>query len=162
MCSRFFLNFNFPEREYRCLGQWTEDGLIYTYTERRDAIGHECFVGLVTAKGDIYLREAGGNCERGQEPLKYGMRLSQVSKCYNGSNRRRGGGRSTTRSPSMTRWRTVSPAAQPSSATALPRWREREFGNDVGGGAAKSSAGASALLLALLAAFVRSLSCCSL
>ena len=160
MCSRFFLNYNSAEREYRCLGQWTEDGLIYTYTERRDAIGHECFVRLVTAKGDIYLREAGGNCERGQEPLKYGMRLSQVSKCYNGSNRRRG--QSTTRSPSVTRWRTVSPAAQPSSATALPRWREREFGNDVGGGAAKSSAGASALLLALLAAFVRSLSCCSL
>ena len=41
----------YEEREYRCLGQWREDGLIYTYTERRDMIGYECFVGLVTAKG---------------------------------------------------------------------------------------------------------------
>lgn len=40
--------------------------MIYTYTERRDMIGYECFVGMITAKGDIYLREAGHNCERGQ------------------------------------------------------------------------------------------------
>ncbi|XP_059091334.1 uncharacterized protein LOC131886899 [Tigriopus californicus] len=38
----------FEEREYRCLGEWREDGLIYTYTERRDMIGYECFVGLVS------------------------------------------------------------------------------------------------------------------
>ena len=55
---------------------------MYTYTERRDMIGYECFVGLITAKGDIYLREAGNNCERGQEPLRYGMRMSRVAQCY--------------------------------------------------------------------------------
>ena len=33
-------------------------------------IGYECFVGVLTAKGDIYLLEAGQNCERGHEPMK--------------------------------------------------------------------------------------------
>ena len=99
------------EREYRCLGQWKEENLIYTYTERRDQIGYECFVGLITQKGDIFLKEAGNNCERGQEPLKYGMRLTQVSKCY-----------------SNPRIRTSPPTKRP-KATALPRWRERELNN---------------------------------
>ena len=85
--------------------------MIYTYTERRDQIGYECFVGLITQKGDIFLKEAGNNCERGQEPLKYGMRLTQVSKCY-----------------SNPRIRTSPPPKRP-KATALPRWRERELNN---------------------------------
>jgi hypothetical protein len=69
----------FEEREYQCLGQWEEDGVIYTYTERRDMEGHECFT---TKKGEIFLQEAGNNCERGQEPLRYGMRMSRVAECY--------------------------------------------------------------------------------
>ena len=75
-------------------------------------IGYECFVGLITKKGDIFLKEAGNNCERGQEPLKYGMRLTQVSKCY-------------------TNPRFVIPNRQQNKpkATALPRWRERELNN---------------------------------
>ena len=72
----------FEEREYECLGQWEENGVIYTYTERRDMMGHECFVGATTKKGEIYLQEAGNNCERGQEPLKDGMRMSRVAECY--------------------------------------------------------------------------------
>lgn len=72
----------FEEREYQCLGQWEEDGVIYTYTERRDMLGHECFVGVTTQQGEIYLQEAGNNCERGQEPLRYGMRMSRVAECY--------------------------------------------------------------------------------
>ena len=128
-----FLSY-FPEREYRCLGQWTEEGLIYTYTERRDMIGYECFVGLVTAKGDIYLREAGNNCERGQEPLKYGMRLSQVSKCY-GSRRWRA---STTRKPRK-------------RITALPTWRERQLqDNGIDSGAARDGLTATTALLLML------------
>ena len=70
------------EREYQCLGQWEEDGVIYTYTERRDMAGYECFVGVTTKKGEIFLQEAGNNCERGQEPLRYGMRMSRVAQCY--------------------------------------------------------------------------------
>ncbi len=34
------------EREYRCLGNWEEDGILYTYTQRRDMPGHQCFVRL--------------------------------------------------------------------------------------------------------------------
>jgi len=71
----------FEEREYQCLGQWEEDGVIYTYTERRDMEGHECFVGVTTSKGEIFLQEAGNNCERGQEP-RNGMRLNRVAECY--------------------------------------------------------------------------------
>ena len=72
----------FEEREYQCLGQWEEDGVIYTYTERRDMDGYECFVGVERKKGEIFLQEAGNNCERGQEPLRYGMRMSRVAQCY--------------------------------------------------------------------------------
>jgi hypothetical protein len=72
----------YEEREYECLGQWEEDGVIYTYTERRDMEGHECFVGAITKKGEIYLQEAGNNCERGQRPLQEGMRMSRVAECY--------------------------------------------------------------------------------
>ncbi|XP_040565962.1 uncharacterized protein [Lepeophtheirus salmonis] len=75
----------FEEREYSCLGQWTDedDGLIYTYTRRKDMIGFECFVAVMSPRsGDIFLREASHNCERGQTPKRNGMKLTQVSKCY--------------------------------------------------------------------------------
>ena len=72
----------YEEREYECLGQWIEDGVIYTYTERRDMDGYECFVGATTKKGEIYLQEAGNNCERGQAPTRDGMRMSRVAECY--------------------------------------------------------------------------------
>jgi hypothetical protein len=35
----------FEEREYQSLGQWEEDGKIYTYTKRRDVEGHEVWNG---------------------------------------------------------------------------------------------------------------------
>ena len=80
-------------------------------------IGYECFVGLITAKGDIYLREAGNNCERGQEPLKYGMRLSQVSKCYGQRNGHRGG------HVGLHRWSQTTQRPRRKHVTALPSWR---------------------------------------
>ena len=122
----------FSEREYRCLGQWTEEGQIYTYTERRDMIGYECFVGVLTAKGDIYLLEAGQNCERGHEPMKRGMRLTQVSKCYG-----------------HPKWRPQSTRRPPSRPriTALPTWRERQL-------EASSSAAVTASILLLVASLV--------
>ncbi len=112
------------EREYRCLGDWVEDGLIYTYTERRDMIGYECFVGLVTAKGDIYLREAGHNCERGQEPLTHGMRLSQVSKCYGSSHHHRWRHKKT-----KTTTRPRPPPPSPPRRKALPSWTDNNGGS---------------------------------
>ena len=74
----------YEEREYRCFGQWKESGtgLVYTYTERRDIPGKECFVGI-TMDGDErhMVTEAGANCERGHQPQKYGMTLRRQSKC---------------------------------------------------------------------------------
>lgn len=45
--SRLWANLSgFPptEREYRCLGNWEEDQVLYTYTQRRDTTGYQCFV----------------------------------------------------------------------------------------------------------------------
>ena len=73
----------YEEREYRCFGQWTEPetGLVYTYTERRDILGHECFVGLDIDSDKSIVTEAGANCERGHQPRKYGMTLQRQAKC---------------------------------------------------------------------------------
>ena len=110
---------------------------MYTYTERRDMIGYECFVGLITAKGDIYLREAGNNCERGQEPLKYGMRLSQVSKCYGQRNGHRGGHAGLNH-----RWRAATTRRpRRKHVTALPSWRS----NVVDSGAVPSASLAASI-----------------
>merc|ERR1711944_350272 len=36
----------YDDREYQCFGQWEEDGLLYTFTKRRDIPNvYECFVG---------------------------------------------------------------------------------------------------------------------
>jgi hypothetical protein len=75
----------FSEREYRCLGQWEENGVIFSYTQRRDVLGYECFVGVVTSDGSIYIKEAAVNCLRGQDPLRNGMQLVQtgMASCRN-------------------------------------------------------------------------------
>ena len=109
-------------------------------------IGYECFVGLITKKGDIYLKEAGYNCERNQEPLKYGMRLTQVSKCYVNP-------RLSTRLST-----TLEPAKRP-KATALPRWRERELNNFIDSGSASSRT--LSMLSLWLVTFVSCLFTCS-
>ena len=50
--KQFFLypcvTFSSSDREYLCLGEWEEDGLLYTYTRRIHNPRHECFVGRVT------------------------------------------------------------------------------------------------------------------
>lgn len=73
----------YEEREYRCFGQWEEPetGLVYTYTERRDILGYECFVGLDIDEDRNIVTEAGSNCERGHQPRKYGMTLQRIAKC---------------------------------------------------------------------------------
>lgn len=74
----------YEEREYRCFGQWREPstGLVYTYTERRDIPGKECFVGVTLDDDDRHMvTEAGANCERGHQPEQYGMTLMRQSKC---------------------------------------------------------------------------------
>lgn len=72
----------YEEREYKCFGQWKEeDGLIYTYTERVDIPGNECFVGVTIDQDKNMVSEAGQNCERGHQPKKYGMTLHRQAKC---------------------------------------------------------------------------------
>jgi len=72
----------YEEREYRCLGKWTERGILYTYTERTDVLGYECFVGLIISDSELFIKEAGEHCQRDVEPLKMGMKLSRQATCY--------------------------------------------------------------------------------
>ena len=131
-------------------------------------IGHECFVGVLTAKGDIYLLEAGQNCERGHEPMKFGMRLSQVSKCYGSHHPKLKTwqqqlkhlelGHDTTKKPT---WASSSSDIYVDQtnrkAQALPTsWRERELLNDnyIYSGSTKYQTSSSVVLLALLILFM--------
>ncbi|KAK3877277.1 hypothetical protein Pcinc_018001 [Petrolisthes cinctipes] len=71
------------EREYRCLGQWSETGVTYTYTERRDQTGYECFAGVMVDDDELYIMEAGTDCQRGLQALSYGMKLLKQAPCLN-------------------------------------------------------------------------------
>ncbi|KAJ6634781.1 hypothetical protein Bhyg_13360 [Pseudolycoriella hygida] len=71
----------YEEREYRCLGQWEEKGLVYTYTQRRDVGTYECFVGGIKSDKTIFIKEAGEHCQRHVNPYKYGMELNKVAFC---------------------------------------------------------------------------------
>ncbi|XP_037050218.1 uncharacterized protein LOC119084372 isoform X1 [Bradysia coprophila] len=73
----------YEEREYRCLGQWEEKGLVYTYTQRRDVGTYECFVGGMMSDQKIYIKEAGEHCQRHVNPYRYGMELNKVASCKN-------------------------------------------------------------------------------
>lgn len=70
------------DREYQCLGQWEEDGQLFTYTKRRDVPGYECFIGSVDQMNGIYLIEGGVNCRRGLRVTSFGMKLTKKSNCY--------------------------------------------------------------------------------
>ncbi|CAG2112019.1 unnamed protein product, partial [Medioppia subpectinata] len=70
------------EREYRCLGNWEEDGVLYTYTQRRDMPGHQCFAGKIYRSGDeAFIKEAGESCVRGEDPLIFGMKITKHASC---------------------------------------------------------------------------------
>ncbi|XP_046406160.1 uncharacterized protein LOC124171057 [Ischnura elegans] len=73
----------YEEREYRCLGQWEEDGVMYTYTQRRDIGSYECFVGSIVTNSEIYIKEAGEHCQRNVNPLLDGMKLTKRGSCQN-------------------------------------------------------------------------------
>lgn len=70
----------YEEREYQCLGQWEENGLLYAFTYRRDLNTHECFVGAMMAEKTIFIKEAGENCQRNLNPHRYGMELNKIGK----------------------------------------------------------------------------------
>ena len=72
----------YEEREYRCLGKFADRGLTYTYTERRDVLGYECFVGVIINDGELFIKEAGEHCQRDVEPLRLGMKVTRQATCY--------------------------------------------------------------------------------
>ncbi|XP_043282381.1 uncharacterized protein [Venturia canescens] len=75
----------YEERTYLCLGQWEENGVMYTYTMRNDTGTNECFVGLIVNDEEIYIKEAGDHCLRNIDPQKEGMRLYKKGQCYGNS-----------------------------------------------------------------------------
>ena len=60
----------YEESEYRCLGKFADRELTYTYTERRDVFGYECFVGVIINDGELFINEAGEHCQRDVNPLR--------------------------------------------------------------------------------------------
>lgn len=76
------MNFlKFEEREYKCLGQWMENGFIYTYTKRVDVGTYECFVGAQHIDNRIFIKEAGEHCQRNIDPNRFGMELQKTKFC---------------------------------------------------------------------------------
>ncbi|XP_063971835.1 uncharacterized protein LOC135159751 isoform X2 [Diachasmimorpha longicaudata] len=75
----------YEERKYLCLGQWEEQGVMYTYTMRNDTSTNECFVGLIVSDEEIYIKEAGDHCLRDIDPRREGMRLYKKGQCYGNS-----------------------------------------------------------------------------
>ncbi|XP_063845974.1 uncharacterized protein LOC135091863 isoform X4 [Scylla paramamosain] len=71
----------YEERDYRCLGQWSEGGVMYTFTHRRDVDTYECFAGVVVNPNEIFIIEAGTSCQRGLQPLAHGMKLVRQATC---------------------------------------------------------------------------------
>ncbi|KAK8378588.1 hypothetical protein O3P69_011223 [Scylla paramamosain] len=66
-CAERYSDCNNPEimfytREYRCLGQWMEGDVTYTYTERRDQATYECFAVEVVDGDEMFIMEGGVNC----------------------------------------------------------------------------------------------------
>ncbi|CAG9816708.1 unnamed protein product [Phaedon cochleariae] len=74
----------YEEREYQCLGHWSESNLLYTYTQRKDVAAgtYECFVGSIINDQEIYIKEAGEHCQRHVDPLRYGMKLIKKQPLY--------------------------------------------------------------------------------
>lgn len=71
----------YEEREYRCLGQWEEKGVVFVYTQRRDIDAYECFVGVMMSDKKIFIKEAGEHCQRNLNPYKHGMELHKMAYC---------------------------------------------------------------------------------
>lgn len=72
----------YEDREYRCLAHWEEDGMVYTFTQRRDTSGYQCFVGNISSDGkEAFVREAGDHCGRGSDHSSPTMRVKRIRLC---------------------------------------------------------------------------------
>ena len=72
------------DRDYQCLGQWEEDGALFTMTRRRDVdVGVvECFVGFYDEQKGLFLMESGPTCRRGLPAVQKRMLLTKKSKVF--------------------------------------------------------------------------------
>lgn len=73
--------FEFSERKYQCIGQWTENNIIYTYAKRLDVPTYECFLGALASSEEIFIKEAGEHCRRDIDPYRYSMQLNKTQAC---------------------------------------------------------------------------------
>ena len=82
------------ERQYRCLGTWQEDGVLYTYTQRLDALSYECFAGRVMPDGRVFIGDAGTQqgCRRAVDPATSGMLIKSIGRSAGGHGLMGGGG----------------------------------------------------------------------
>lgn len=72
----------YEQREYRCLGQWEEEGHLYALTYRPDIHSYECFVGKLKNNDQVvYIKEAGSSCTRGLLPEVLGMKMHRKDAC---------------------------------------------------------------------------------
>ncbi|XP_018022675.1 uncharacterized protein LOC108678720 isoform X2 [Hyalella azteca] len=111
----------YEDREYRCLGRWSEGGVTYTYTHRIDVDTYECFAGVVVNTKEIFIIEAGTSCLRGLQPLAHGMKLVQRATCSD--LRERAAATSTTTTSPATA--TASPNAPDNREAEMhPWWRD--------------------------------------
>lgn len=69
------------ERRYQCIGQWTENNIIYTYAKRLDVPTYECFLGALASPEEIFIKEAGEHCRRDIDPYRYSMQLNKTNAC---------------------------------------------------------------------------------
>ncbi|RXG52850.1 hypothetical protein Avbf_13047, partial [Armadillidium vulgare] len=75
------------EREYQCVGQWEENNVVYALTQRTDIHTYECFVGISTSQGVVYIKEAGSYCNRNVKPDEFGMKTVIKEECIEESSR---------------------------------------------------------------------------
>lgn len=54
---------------------------MYAYTRRTDVPTFECFAGAMDINEEIFLKEAGENCQRNADPYRYGMQMNQTTTC---------------------------------------------------------------------------------
>ncbi|XP_043223273.1 uncharacterized protein LOC122382250 isoform X2 [Amphibalanus amphitrite] len=73
----------YEERQYRCLGTWREGDVLYTYTQRLDALTYECFAGRVLPDGRVFIGDASTEtgCRRHVDPATSGMLIRRTAPC---------------------------------------------------------------------------------
>lgn len=138
----------YEQREYQCLGQWTEDQRIYALTFRRDIKTYECFVGVIRPDGTVFIKEAESEtgCSRDVQPEVLGMKLHRLEGCPDGVRR------SSTRTPQSSQRSAITrPTPRPTKPWKPITGRPRARGS---GGDRTTSPSTSVLCVTLLLSLI--------